>query len=201
MWCWLCWLCLPLACFACLAVGLASDLGFDPWKDVSVPVGFDLTGTDARVLVCLCVCVFRLGFDPWRWAYTHVDTHGSLCGAWVRCASAAALVACVRYLDVRGSSHLGSSVQHGVCVCVGFGPRPLRPPRRVSGRLQPLCAAASRQNSAGRRRRDGGYLGRLLGAVPEALVLICCFFGSWLVRWWVDPLRRPILAVVVEVGC
>ena len=57
---------LPLACFACLTVGLASDLGLDPWKDASVPAGFDLTGTDARVLVCPCVCVFRLGFDPWR---------------------------------------------------------------------------------------------------------------------------------------
>ena len=29
----------------------------------------------------------------------------------------------------------------------------------------------------------------------------CCFFGSWLVRWWVDPLRRPILAVVGEAVC
>ena len=80
-----------------------------------------------------------------------MDTHGPLCGAWVRCASAAALVACVRYLDVRGSSHLGSSVQHGVCVCVRgiWAPVPLRPPRRVSGRLQRLCAAASRQTVLG----------------------------------------------------
>ena len=48
---------LAVGLLCCLAVGLASDLGFDTRKDVSVPAGFDLTGTDARVLVCLRVCV------------------------------------------------------------------------------------------------------------------------------------------------
>ena len=33
------------------------------------------------------------------------------------------------------------------------------------------------------------------------LSVFCYFFGSWLVRWWVDPLRRPILVVVGEAVC